>query len=233
MRRLTALLAGPLAAVALATPAHAMPVDPLPAPWQSHVTLDGVRVALDPGTTQVVTTVPTGGHTARVAYWELRDGRWRRLMTVGDGRVGYGGVVPEADRRQDTGATPAGTHRLISAFGHHDRRPAWDLRYRAFDSDDYWVLDSDSPHYNRFRTGAQGGFALDDSEHLVEFGDQYEFAIVMDYNRDQTPGRGGAMFLHVNGDGATAGCVTAPRWFIRNLMDRLDPLAAPVIAVAQ
>ena len=45
--------------------------------------------------------------------------------------------------------------------------------------------------------------------------------------------RGSGIFLHVNGSGATAGCVSAPRWFIKSLMRRLDPDRSPVIAIGR
>ena len=41
--------------------------------------------------------------------------------------------------------------------------------------------------------------------------------------------RGSGIFLHVNGRGATAGCVSAPRRFIRSLVRLLDPARVPVI----
>jgi L,D-peptidoglycan transpeptidase YkuD (ErfK/YbiS/YcfS/YnhG family) len=45
--------------------------------------------------------------------------------------------------------------------------------------------------------------------------------------------RGAGIFLHVNGDGATAGCVSAPRPFVRQLMGRLDPAQVPLLAVGR
>ena len=40
-------------------------------------------------------------------------------------------------------------------------------------------------------------------------------------------------YRHVNGRGATAGCVSVPRAFMRTLVGRLDPAAAPVMAVGR
>ena len=45
--------------------------------------------------------------------------------------------------------------------------------------------------------------------------------------------RGSGIFLHVNGHGATAGCVSAPRWFVRRVLARLSPDANPVIAIGR
>jgi L,D-peptidoglycan transpeptidase YkuD (ErfK/YbiS/YcfS/YnhG family) len=62
---------------------------------------------------------------------------------------------------------------------------------------------------------------------------QYEWALVTSFNQQQVRHRGAGIFLHVNGSGATAGCVSAPRWFIRKLLDRIDSAARPLIAIGR
>jgi L,D-peptidoglycan transpeptidase YkuD (ErfK/YbiS/YcfS/YnhG family) len=215
----------------------------VPAPAQAditHVTLDGVRVALHERTKQVVTVNHTRGYHARIGYWVLRDGHWKRLLTVRDGRIGYGGLVAPKQRHQGTGTTPSGTVKLISAFGRHARSTSWDLPYRRIRKGDYWVEDNQSRYYNRYRNKAQGGFRWwlpssreNSSERLRDFPVQYEFSIVTSYNHDQVRHRGAGIFLHVNGSGATAGCVSGPRAFMVTMMRRLDPAAVPVMAVGR
>lgn len=207
---------------------------------RTRVTLGDVRVRLRPGTRQVVTVNHRGGHDARVSYWVLRGTAWQRRFTTADGRIGYGGVVAPTLREQGTGATPLGTYGLISAFGMHAESERWQMRYRKVRRGDYWVQDNGSDYYNRYRNKRQGGFrwwlpTSDDnsSERLLDYRDQYEWAIVMDFNWDQVRRRGSGIFLHVNGSGATAGCVSAPRAFIRKLMVRLDAERVPVIAVGR
>jgi len=56
---------------------------------------------------------------------------------------------------------------------------------------------------------------------------------VTSYNHVQVRHRGAGIFLHVNGDGATAGCVSAPRPFLVRMMRRLDPAQVPVMAVGR
>ena len=227
------LLTIALVVTVLATPgaAHAEP---------THVTLSGVRVALAHGTHQVVTVNHTRGDHARIAYWVLRKGHWKRLYAVRDGRIGYGGLVAPRRRHQGTGTTPLGTVRLISAFGRHPRGGSWDLPYRQIRSGDYWVEDNGSRFYNRYRNKAQGGFRwwlptsdVNSSERLRDFPRQYEYSIVTSYNHAQVRHRGAGIFLHVNGSGATAGCVSAPRAFLKKLMWRLDPDRVPVMAVGR
>jgi L,D-peptidoglycan transpeptidase YkuD (ErfK/YbiS/YcfS/YnhG family) len=215
----------------------------VPAPAHAdvrHVTLGGVRVALHEHTRQVVTVNHTHGYHARIAYWVLRHGHWTKVYAVRDGRIGYGGLVAPKQRHQGTGTTPSGTVRLISAFGTHRRDTAWDLPYRRIRKGDYWVEDNRSPYYNRYRNKAEGGFRWwlapgkeNSSERLRDFPVQYEYSIVTGYNRAQVRHRGAGIFLHVNGRGATAGCVSAPRRFIRSLVRLLDPARVPVIGIGR
>jgi L,D-peptidoglycan transpeptidase YkuD (ErfK/YbiS/YcfS/YnhG family) len=215
----------------------------VPAPADAaitHVRLDGVRVALREHTRQVVTVNHTHGYHARIGYWVLRDGHWTQKLSARDGRIGYGGLVAPKKRHQGTGTTPSGTVKLISAFGTHSRADTWDLPYRRVRKGDYWVEDNKSRYYNRYRNKSQGGFRWwlppsrdNSSERLRVFPVQYEFSIVTSYNLSQVRHRGAGIFLHVNGSGATAGCVSAPRSFIAKLMRRLDPDKVPVMAVGR
>jgi L,D-peptidoglycan transpeptidase YkuD (ErfK/YbiS/YcfS/YnhG family) len=211
-----------------------------PAAAAERVTLGGVRVALRSDTRQVVTVDHARGFHARIGFWVLGHGRWTRVYDVRDGRIGYGGLVAATKRVQGSGTTPIGTVRLISAFGRHLRGAGWGLPYRRIHRGDYWVEDNRSPFYNRYRNRAQGGFRwwipasdTDSSERLTDFPQQYEYSIVTSYNRAQVRHRGAGIFLHVNGSGATAGCVSAPRSFLRRMMWRLDPAEVPVMAVGR
>ena len=206
----------------------------------THVTLGGVPVTLHANTRQVVTVNHTRGYHASVGLWLLRQGEWRHVYDTRDGRIGYGGLARPQHRVQGSGTTPLGTVRLISVFGRHPHGAGWDLPYRRIHRGDYWVEDNGSRFYNRYRNKAQGGFrwwlpasAENSSERLSDFPVQYEYSVVTSYNRDQVRHRGAGIFLHVNGSGATAGCVSAPRPFLRQLMWRLDPAQVPVLAVGR
>ncbi len=196
------------------------------------VRLDNMPVALRAGTTQVVTCNRTSGYKARVAFWRLVDGRWRSEFSTTDGRIGYGGLVSPGSRRQGSGTTPMGTYGIPFTFGRWNHSSAWRMPYLKMVTGDYWVLDNDSRFYNRFRKRSSGGFRTAGSEHLVDFGDQYEMSAVLDFNyAAPVRHRGGAIFLHVNGRGATAGCVSVPRVMMGAVMRELQPGAVPVVTI--
>lgn len=240
MRLVTTAAAALVVALLPAVPAPAVPAPGPAAERAATVTLDGVPVRLRPQTRQVVTVNRSSGHHARVAFWTERDGAWVERFATTDGRIGYGGLVAGARRRQGTGTTPLGTYRLPWAFGTHARSDDWGLWYRKIRRGDFWVQDNASDYYNRYRNQRQGGFRWrlpssdpNSSERLTDYGRQYEYAVVVKFNWGQVRHRGSGIFLHVNGSGATAGCVSAPRPFLRRLMVRLDPAKAPVIAIGR
>jgi L,D-peptidoglycan transpeptidase YkuD (ErfK/YbiS/YcfS/YnhG family) len=233
------LLVAALLGVGLLAPTASAPAAPAPA-QADVVRLDGVRVELRAGTTQVVTVNRTRGVRARVSLWRLAADGWRRQLTTADGRTGAGGLVDGDRRQQGSGTTPVGTYGLTSTFGTHAADPRARLPHHRIRKGDHWVQDNASDHYNRLRNQRQGGFRWwlpsshpDSSERLTDFPRQYEWSIVTDFNVEQVRHRGSGIFLHVNGRGATAGCVSAPRRFIRSLVRLLDPARVPVIGIGQ
>jgi len=244
---LTGLLAAPAPAAlapASAAPAHDA-ADAARTETQTRARaaagrLDGVRVDLRKGTRQVVTVNRTSGYHARVTLWAKQGGKWVQRFQTTNGRIGYSGLVRPRKRVQGSGKTPLGTHRLPWAFGMNAQDDRWDPSYRRVRNGDYWVLDNQSAYYNRYRNKSQGGFRWwlpsshpDSSERLTDFRRPYEYAIVTSFNHQQVRHRGSGIFLHVNGRGATAGCVSAPRWLLRYLVRVLDPERKPVIAIGR
>jgi L,D-peptidoglycan transpeptidase YkuD (ErfK/YbiS/YcfS/YnhG family) len=227
-----------LAALAL-TLLLALTLAPAPTASAATIRLDGVTVALQPGTTQVITVNRTSSWHARVTFWRKTTGGWQAVLRSSDGRIGYGGLVVGSKRKQGTGSTPLGSYRLLSSFGTHAHATSWNLPYRKIRPGDYWVEDNQSAYYNRYRNKSAGGFrwwlksGQNTSERLADFPTQYEYAVNTAFNRDQVRHRGAGIFLHVNGRGATAGCVSAPRAFMRSAMVRLDPSRVPVIAIGR
>ncbi|MGH3498725.1 MAG: L,D-transpeptidase family protein [Nocardioidaceae bacterium] len=236
-----AVLAGLAGPPALTTSTPASATSAAQARSGRTVTLDGVRVSLRTGTKQVVTVNHTRGWHARVTFWRWQGGGWHLRYHTVRGGTGYGGLVAGDQRQQGTGTTPLGTYRMTHSFGNSPRPAGTALPFRRVRPGDYWVQDNRSAYYNYLRNKAAGGFRWwlppsndNSSEHLADYPSQYRWAIVVDFNRPHpVHHRGSGIFLHVNGDGATAGCVSTPRWFIRQTLSRLRPGLVPLIAIGR
>jgi L,D-peptidoglycan transpeptidase YkuD (ErfK/YbiS/YcfS/YnhG family) len=186
-------------------------------------------------------------------YQKGANGTWTERYAAMPARVGYGGWVPAASRVQNTGTTPQGTFGLTTAFG-LSADPGTALPYRRADADDYWVGDErDARTYNMFQpsASAERTWRTGRAERLAGFPVQYEHAVVINFNRplagnvswDSAHGqwatshpvdvrRGSAIFLHVNGSGSTAGCVSVPRADLLRVLTWLDPAKRPRIVMA-
>jgi L,D-peptidoglycan transpeptidase YkuD (ErfK/YbiS/YcfS/YnhG family) len=87
------------------------------------------------------------------------------------------------------------------------------FRYHRLTCGDWWDEDSRSPTYNEFQhvaCGTQPAFGAG-SEALWRATVAYRLFAVLEYNTARIPGRGSAMFLHVDTGHATNGCVSLPR----------------------
>jgi L,D-peptidoglycan transpeptidase YkuD (ErfK/YbiS/YcfS/YnhG family) len=208
---------------------------------------------LAPGARQLVTVTSSRftSTTATLRAWRrLPSGEWALAHGPVPVVIGYGGWVVAGERRQSTGTTPAGRFTLPAAFGRLPD-PGTQLRYRRVDGNDWWPYEPRDPAtYNIYqrhrapRTDWRRGFA----EHLVGYPRQYSLALVVGFNlpsgvhysrtRRQwvatSPAdtkRGGGIFLHVRGDGQTAGCVAMSRPEMRWLLRWLRPAAAPRVVM--
>ena len=104
--------------------------------------------------------------------------------------------------------TPSGTFSLGAGFGVRSDPGTWFSWHRTTRAD-VWVDDSDSAYYNtRQQKPANGRW--DSAEDLYVPGN-YDYVQVIDYNTARTPGRGSAIFLHVDHNSGTYGCVSLPR----------------------
>jgi L,D-peptidoglycan transpeptidase YkuD (ErfK/YbiS/YcfS/YnhG family) len=184
--------------------------------------------------TQLI-TVKASGSYATVTAWAKGSSGWKAQFSTSAGRVGSNGVTDGATRQQSTYTTPGGTYTITEGFGHESGGTA--MPYRVVTDDDWWVQDPESKFYNQMHGEAGADFPLTEagergSEHLINYPTQYAKALVINFNRwPATPGRGAGIFLHVNGRGATAGCVSVPRATMDRIMGWISPSAHPRIAV--
>ncbi|MGW0084409.1 L,D-transpeptidase family protein [Streptomyces sp. NPDC003393] len=184
--------------------------------------------------TQII-TVDARGSYATVTAWSKGSSGWKAQFGTSAGRVGSNGVTAGSTRRQGTYTTPSGTYTITEGFGVSSSGTS--MPYHVVDSDDWWVEDPESKYYNSMHGEAGADFPLTESgdrgsEHLINYPTQYAKALVINFNRwPATPGRGAGIFLHVNGSGATAGCVSVPRAAMDQIMGWIRPGAHPRIAI--
>ncbi|MEV4974064.1 L,D-transpeptidase family protein [Streptomyces scopuliridis] len=184
--------------------------------------------------TQII-TVKAGGSYATVTAWAKGSSGWKAQFSTTAGRVGSNGVTNGATRKQSTYTTPSGTYTLTEGFGVESGGTA--MPYTVVNSSHWWVQDPESKFYNQMHTEQGADFPLTESgdrgsEHLVNYPTQYAKALVIDFNRwPAVPGRGAGIFLHVNGNGATAGCVSVPRATMDRIMSWIKPAHHPRIAI--
>jgi L,D-peptidoglycan transpeptidase YkuD (ErfK/YbiS/YcfS/YnhG family) len=171
--------------------------------------------------------------SATVRLWQ-RDGTcWKPVAGPWTARLGRNGL--SARHREGDGTTPTGTYALDSTVYGLRPDPGVRYSYHRIACGDWWDGDPASPTYNTFRRlGCDekppfgGG-----SEALWKATTVYRYLIPIRYNADPVvPGRGSAIFLHVNGTGATAGCVSLPEAELVQTLRWLRPAAHPQIAIS-
>ena len=235
----------PAAAHATAAPRHSTRptakavARPTPKPTPRTVAPAHFAVPVVVGNAAQVLTVKAHGSYATVTAWTKSATGWHVTGGPWSGRVGTNGVVPGSQRKQGTDTTPGGTYTMTEAFGVASD-PGTAMPYRHVGSDDWWVEDNRSQYYNQHRLGSQGGFDMslpesdvNGSERLINHPTQYRYVVVINFNRwPATPYRGAGIFLHVNGSGSTAGCVSVPSSAMVTILRWLRPSAHPRIAIA-
>ncbi|MFD3875151.1 L,D-transpeptidase [Streptomyces sp. NPDC058623] len=223
----TALVTGSLIAAALLPHGPQSPHGPHgPTPLPA-------RLADTGGGSQLITAVaPDAGSTTGVlTWWDRRAGRWYEAGSA-PARFGARGLTEGATRIQGTSTTPTGLYGLPYAFGIAPAPAGTSYAYRRVTDRSWWCQDNASGSYNRWVEPLPADCAAGEAEHLVTYARQYAHALVVDFNYDRpVRGRGAGIFLHANGKGATAGCVSVPEGAMRRILRWADPRRAPHLAI--
>lgn len=209
---------------ALAGSVAAAPADPPPLPE---------RMVRTGGGSQLITAVApgTGSTTGTVTWWERRRGRWVAAGSA-PARFGANGLTEGTSRVQGTDTTPTGLYGLPYAFGTRPAPAGTRFPYRPVHDGSWWCQDNASRAYNRWVDPRPADCRAEESEHLASYSTQYARALVIGFNyRRPVRGRGAGIFLHVNGKGATAGCVSVPAAAMDRILAWADPARGPHIAV--
>ncbi|MFF4714579.1 L,D-transpeptidase [Streptomyces eurythermus] len=198
--------------------------DPAPLPARMADTGGGSQL--------IVAQAPdTGATEGTVGWWDLRDGRWVQAGSA-PARFGARGLVEGTTREQGTDTTPTGLYDLPFGFGTEPAPAGTSVEYRAVKDSSWWCQDNDSRSYNRWVDPLPADCRATESEHLVDYREQYAHGLVIGFNYDRpVRGRGAGIFLHVNGRGATSGCVSVPADAMERILRWAVPDRKPHIAV--
>lgn len=204
----------------------------------------------------VVTGTSTASSYATMrAYQRGSDGVWRLAFAPMAARSGYAGWVAGASRVENSGTTPIGTYGLTTAFGLASN-PGTRLRYFHVDQDDYMPGDPRDPRtYNVLQTSASSvrtwrtGTAT--AERFGTYPVQYRYGVMIDYNRPAASSvtwsgthreyvtsqpadvrLGYSIYLHINGRGATAGCLSLSQTDEVKVLHWLNPALHPRVVMA-
>jgi L,D-peptidoglycan transpeptidase YkuD (ErfK/YbiS/YcfS/YnhG family) len=157
--------------------------------------------------------------------WIAAGGPWRTV-------VGRNGV--SSRRREGDGTTPVGAFGFGRTMYGVAPDPGVRYRYRRLLCGDWWVEDSRSPYYNRFRhvrCGSKPPFRVTTGD-LASSPTAYRHFAFIRYNVDPTvPGRGSGIFLHAATGKPTAGCVSLPLARLVTTLRWLRPTSHPVIVI--
>ena len=157
-----------------------------------------------------------------------------RILGPWRARVGRSGL--SAHHVEGDGTTPSGTYHIGPVVYGLDPNPGVRLRYHRLVCGDWWDSDAASPTYNHFRHLACGATPpFNAGEGLWQTTVAYRAFAVIDYNAHPVvPGRGSAIFLHVDTGRPTNGCVALPRARLLRLLRRLGPGSATIsLAVSE
>lgn len=232
MRARTPVVLTAAAAAVTALTLGAGGADALGIHTKSTIPLPVVMADTGGGTQLITATAPTLAATAgTLVWWEKSNGAWRAVGTA-PARFGANGLANGTTRKQSTSTTPTGLYGLPFGFGNSAAPKGTTLPYRAVTSTSWWCEDVQSTSYNRWVSPLPKDCRASESEQLAHYTTQYAHAVLIDFNYTKpVKGRGAGIFLHVNGSGATAGCVSVPAAAMTKIMAWLKPGAQPHIAI--
>ncbi len=145
------------------------------------------------------------------------DGAWKEKLRC-KAYLGKNGLdkTREGDVR-----TPTGDYGFIMAFGAKDDPGSLIPYIKLTDS---MYLCGDRDYYNQFIDSSKIDHRCsNNSEHLIQYIPQYNYALFIDYNKEGVYGKGSAIFLHCFGNYPyTLGCVSVAEENMKKILRTAD-----------
>ena len=107
-----------------------------------------------------------------------------------DAFIGKNGIT--ANKVEGDGKTPEGIYELGLVFGTHDKKDIklkQNIKYIKINKNLYWVDDIYSKYYNQLVDTTKVNKDWSSAEHLIEYPEQYEYAIEIKTNSKNIPGK--------------------------------------------
>lgn len=168
--------------------------------------IDVSKFIVASSTNQIILVIPTNyTSTDAMLYFYIKEGKKWNLHTETKAYIGKNGLGKE---KEGDKKTPIGVYKFNAYFGIKDN-PGTNLPYMKVNKSHYWDEDSNSERYNTLvNIETYDKFNTSESEHLIDYNPGYEYALNIDYNKEQTPKKGAGIFLHCfTRNQYTAGCV--------------------------
>jgi L,D-peptidoglycan transpeptidase YkuD (ErfK/YbiS/YcfS/YnhG family) len=227
----------PAAAPRTAAPPAAAPRTAAPSPSTARPatatplaarTIRTTRVTSATSSQLITVSAPSYGATrAELVAYQREDGQWHRVYGPWLAWIGRNGMAPPGAKREGDGRTPSGTFGFGFFFG-VDPDPGVLFSYRRVHPYDFWDDDPSSPLYNEWVDDRYANAGAEPEPMDVS---AYDYGAVIAYNLARAPGRGSAIFLHINIGMPTAGCVSLPAGELLEVLRWLNPAASPRITM--
>jgi L,D-peptidoglycan transpeptidase YkuD (ErfK/YbiS/YcfS/YnhG family) len=205
------------------------------------------KLASTGGGTQLITAVTSGTTNASkkgtLTWWSRTSTKSKKWTKVGSTPARFGKNGLSGNRIEGDGTTPTGLFRLPSAFG-IKANPGTKMKWNDVTAHSWWDENSASDRYNTWYENCPASVcwtaatrSARSSERLADYVPQYNYAIFIGFNADKVKVRppdkpsGSGIFLHVNGSGYTAGCVSVKQSAMVSLLKWLDPAKKPHIVI--
>jgi L,D-peptidoglycan transpeptidase YkuD (ErfK/YbiS/YcfS/YnhG family) len=202
--------------------------------WADGAVQSSLPLTLTTGDARQLITITAPTLTSEIANgqaWERTTTGWKPYGPRFIAHLGKGGL--SAHERESSTTTPLGSFTLTQAFGRYPN-PGTRLPYFQTTPADWWISQPGTLYNThqvcssiscRFNTGSPNA-------RLFYVTPQYDYAIVIDYNRHPVvQGLGSGIFLHVTSGRPTAGCVSIPRDVLATILRWLTPASRPRILI--
>lgn len=199
--------------------------------------------------------VKTKEEKAILYIFEKENEKWFNKKIIQHAYIGKKGITRE--KNEGDKKTPYGLYKLGFAFGIEKKPKNSKYPYKLLNNNIYWIDDANSKYYNQWVEVTENAdknvqkdneynyckkstkISWKSAEHLVEYKEQYQYAVVIEYNtinqydpvQKQGNKLGSAIFLHAINNGATDGCVAIKKEDMEEIITWLKKEKNPQILI--